>query len=401
LIVDPCFIMGLIFYQKRALILFRGEKTMSTESQPKAIEKQGRNGAGAAVDGQTGKSRVEFTSIALKGLFIIALFYTLYFARALILPFTLALLLNFLLRPVVRALKKIKIPELAGAALVLIVLLGSAGYGMIRLSRPAAEWIDRAPESLHQVEQKVGFLRKPLQGVNNSIEELKTITRMGAEKKPEVEVKPPGISDAVLTGTREVIVKSSVMFILLYFLLASGDLFLRKLIKLFHGLNKKKQIVKITREVEHHTSRYLYTVTVINFFMGLSVGVGMYLIGLPNPVLWGVMSGLLVFLPYVGPLIGISVVTIVAFLTFDSIGRILLAPAIYISLETLQGQIVTPMVLGFRFTLNPVIVFVWLIFWGWMWGIFGAMLAFPMLAIFRILCEHIEPLAPIGEFLGR
>jgi predicted PurR-regulated permease PerM len=374
---------------------------MSMVSQPEDLQKQKGDKMNATVHGGRDENHVEFKSIALKGLFIIALFYTVYFARALILPFILALLLNFLLRPVVRALKKINIPELAGAALVLIALLGSMGYGMIRLSRPAAEWINKAPESLHQIESKVGFLRKPLEGMNHAVEELKRITRMGAEKKPEVEIYPPGIADAVLTGTREVIVKSSIMFILLYFLLASGDLFLRKLIKLFPKLSKKKQIVKITREVEHHTSRYLYTVTIINIFMGASIGTGMYLIGMPNPVLWGVMAGFLVFLPYFGPLIGISVVTIVAFLTFDGIGRVLLAPGIYLALETIQGQIVTPLVLGLRFTLNPVVIFIWLIFWGWMWGIVGAMLAFPMLAIFKILCDHIQPLAPIGEFLGR
>ena len=374
---------------------------MSMVSQPEDLQKQKGDKMNATVHGGRDKNHVEFKSIALKGLFIIALFYTVYFARALILPFILAFLLNFLLRPVVRALNKINIPELAGAALVLIALLGGMGYGMIRLSRPAAEWIDKAPESLHQIESKVGFLRKPLEGVNHAVEELKTITRMGAEKKPEVEIYPPGIADAVLTGTREVIVKSSIMFILLYFLLASGDLFLRKLIKLFPDLYKKKQIVRIVREVEHHTSRYLYTVTIINMFMGVSIGIGMYLIGMPNPVLWGVMAGFLIFLPYIGPMIGISIVTVVAFLTFSSIGRVLLAPGIYLALETIQGQIVTPMVLGLRFTLNPVVIFVWLIFWGWMWGILGAMLAFPMLAIFKILCDHIQPLALIGEFLGR
>ena len=370
-------------------------------SQPKDIQKQERDKMDATVHGGQDKTRTEVKSIALKGLFIIASFYTLYFARALILPLTLALLLNFLLRPVVRVLKKIRIPELAGAALVIIALLGSASYGAIRLSGPAAEWINKAPESLHQMESKVGFLRKPLEGVNNAVEELKSIARMGAEKKPEVEIKPPGITDAVLTGTREVVAKSSVMFILLYFLLASGDLFLRKLVKFFPTLQKKKEIVRITREVEHRTSRYLYTVTVINILMGASVGVGMYLIGMPNPLLWGAMAGFLVFLPYIGPLIGISVVTLVAFLTFDSVGRILLAPAIYIVLETIQGQIVTPMVLGLRFTLNPVAIFVWLIFWGWMWGLVGAMLAFPMLTIFKIFCDHVRPLAPIGEFLEK
>ena len=351
--------------------------------------------------GGNDKIQKEYRSIALKGLFVIAFFYTLYFARALILPFTLALLLNFLLRPVVRVLKKIKVPELAGAALVIIALLGSAGYGVIKVSGPAAEWIDKVPESLRHLESKVGFFRKPLEGVNNAVEELTRIARMGAEKKPEVEIRPPGISDAVLAGTREVIVKSSVMFILLYFLLASGDLFLRKLIKRIPTLRKKKEIVRITREVEHHTSRYLYTVTGINILMGASIGLSMYFIGMPNPLLWGVMSGLLVFLPYIGAMIGISVVTIVASLTFDGLGRILLAPAIYIALETIQGQLVTPLVLGFRFTLNPVAIFVWFIFWGWMWGILGAILAFPMLMIFKIFCDHIQPLAPVGEFLEK
>lgn len=354
-----------------------------------------------AMAGNEGKEPTEFKSIALKGLFIIAFLYTLYFARALILPFTLALLLTFLLRPVVRALKKVKIPELVGAALILIALLGSTGYGMIKLSKPAAEWIDKAPESFHQIELKVGFLRKPVEGVNKAVEELKKITSMGAEKKPEVEIKSPGITDAVLTGTREVIVKSSVMFILLYFLLASGDLFLNKFVKLFPKLHKQEQIVRITREVEHHISRYLYTVTAINTFMGIALGVGMYLIGMPNPVLWGAMAGFLVFLPYLGPLIGISIVTIVAFLTFNSIGQVLLAPTIYITLEVIQGQVITPMVLGLRFALNPVVILIWLIFWGWLWGIFGALLAFPMLTVFKILCDHIEPLAPFGEFLGR
>jgi predicted PurR-regulated permease PerM len=350
---------------------------------------------------EEGKTRLEFKSIALKGLFIIACFYTLYFARALILPITLAFLLNFLLRPVVRALKRVKIPELMGAAMVLIALLGIVVYGAIKLSKPAAEWMERAPESLQRIEIRVDFLRKPVETVNKAAQALKKIMSMGEDRVAEVEIKHPGFADTILTGTQEVVAKSSVMFILLYFLLASGDMFVRRLIKFFPGLRKKKRVVKITRTVEQHISRYLFTVTVINLSMGIAVGIGMFLIGMPNPVLWGVMAGVLVFLPYLGPLIGITIVTVIAFLTFDSIGRILLAPAIYIALETVQGQVITPMVVGLRFSLNPVAIFIWLIFWGWLWGVVGALLAVPMLTVFKILCDHIEPLAPVGEFLGK
>ena len=191
------------------------------------------------------------------------------------------------------------------------------------------------------------------------------------------------------------------IFILLYFLLASGDLFLRKSIKLFPKLHVEKQFVEIIRTIEHRISRYLYTVTIINLCMGISLGVSIYLIGLPDPFLWGVMAGFLVFLPYIGSLIGISIVTIVSFLTFDSIGRILLAPAIYIILEILQGYFITPLILGLRFAFNPALIIICLIFWGWTWGIIGALLAFPMLTVFKILCDNIEGLSTIGEFLGR
>jgi len=347
------------------------------------------------------KKPVKFAPVAIRGLFIIASFYTLYFARALILPLVLAFLLTFLLRPVVRFLKKWKIPEWAGAALVLLALLSTATYGMIKLSKPAAEWMEEVPERLSKVDLKIGFLRKPLETVNRTAEELKKFARLGDEKKLEVEIKRPALADTVLTGTQEFLAKASVMLILLYFLLASGDLFLSKTVKVFPGLDRKKEIVKITRSVEQQVSRYLFTVTVINVFMGVTLGLGMYLIGMPNPVLWGVMAGLLVFLPYLGPLTGIAVVTLVAFLTFDSLARALLAPAIYFALETIQGQIVTPMILGLRLALNPVAIFVWLIFWGWMWGIAGVLLAVPMLTVFKILCDHIRPLAPVGEFLGR
>jgi predicted PurR-regulated permease PerM len=354
-------------------------------------------GFGGEGDEHTGKDR----SVAITGLFVLAFFYTLYFTRDFLLPIILALLLTFLLRPAVRALKRIKIPEVVGAALVLIVLLGVAGYGTVRLSIPAAEWMYKAPERLRKIELRVQPLRKLLDEASKAAEELKRIATTETKDAVEVEIKRPSFTDAVLTGTQEVLIKSSVMFILLYFLLASGDLFQRKLGRLFSEESKKTRILEITREVEQQISRYLVTVTIINTSMGILLGIGMYLLGMPNPVLWGVMAGFLVFIPYVGPLIGISIVSLVALLTFDSLGRILLVPAIYLALETLQGQILTPMILGFRLALNPVAIFISLILWGWIWGITGALLAVPILTVFKIFCDHTKALAPVGEFLGR
>jgi predicted PurR-regulated permease PerM len=201
--------------------------------------------------------------------------------------------------------------------------------------------------------------------------------------------------------TSEVITGVATMFILLYFLLASGDLFLLKLVKVMPTLQDKKQAVEIAHKIQQQISTYLFTVTLINSGVGLAIGVAMYIIGMPSPVLWGVMAGLLEYIPYLGATVGISVVTLVAIFTFDNLGHALLAPAVYFGLVAVEANLIVPMVLARRLTLNPVVVFTGLIFWGWMWGIIGILLAVPILATFKIFCDFIEPLSPIGEFLGR
>ncbi len=157
---------------------------------------------------------------------------------------------------------------------------------------------------------------------------------------------------------------------------------------------------EFVNEIEKTISRYLLTVTMINAGEGIVLVVGLHLVGMPDPVLWGIMAALLIYIPYLGPLVGITLVTIVALGTIDDMQKAVLAPIIYLSIELLQSQLVTPMVLGARFSMNPVVIFVWLIFWGWLWGIVGALIAVPMLTIFKIFCDHIEPLQSLGEFLS-
>jgi predicted PurR-regulated permease PerM len=340
-------------------------------------------------------------SLALNGLFILAAFYTLYLARAFFLPIVLAFLFSFLLSPVVRWLKKLHIPEGLGAALVVFGLLGALGLGVYQLSTPAYQWVQQAPRSLRKVETKLRDLKKPVQTMSKATAQVENITKVGGGKEPaKVAVTTETLGERVFSRTTDLIASGVIMFILLYFLLAAGDMFLRKLIKVLPRLADKKRAVDIAREIETEISAYLATITVINTTLGLAVWGILSLIGVPNPLLWGVLAAVTNYIPYLGALVMIAVLTMVGFLTFNDLSHALMAPGAFVILNILESYLLTPMILGRRLTLNPVVIFLGLTFWGWLWGIAGAVLAVPIMVVFKIFCDHSEPLAPIGEFLG-
>jgi predicted PurR-regulated permease PerM len=346
------------------------------------------------------KRPLDIRSLTLTGLFVLASFYTVYFARTLILPVIVAILLSFLLAPLVRGLKKARISERMGAALVMIGLAFLVGFGFYQLSGPAAQWMEQAPESLRRIEADLRLLQKPVEKVTEAAEQVERITTVG-EAPERVEVAQPSLTDSLFAGTRDAVAALAVVFVLLYFLLASGDLFLRKLIKVLPRFEDKKKAVQVAQRLEKQISLYLVSITLINTGLGVAVGIAMYLIGMPSPILWGVMAAAFNFVPYLGALVGISVVTLVAYVTFQDIGWAFMTGGAYLSLTALEGNFITPMLLAKRLTLNPVVVFLSLLFWLWLWGIPGGLLAVPILATFKIICDEIGPLAPIGEFLGR
>jgi predicted PurR-regulated permease PerM len=341
-------------------------------------------------------------SIALTGLFLLAIFYTIYFVRSLLLPLVLALLLSYLLRPIVRWLVKLRVPPLIGAALVLLSLAGVIGYSGSFLVTPAAAWIEKAPYSLQQLQQRLASFKKPMAKVAQASGAIENLAAPASSptKTPVVEVKQHPIADQLYLHTTEFVVGALTMLILLYFLLAYDEVFLTKLIKLMPALSDKKRAVAIAHEIESQISRYLFTVTIINLCLGAAVGTTVGLLGLPNPLMWGAMVALLNFVPYLGALTGIVCMTLGAVLSFDSLSYALLFPACYFALATLEGNFVTPFVMGRSLTLNPVLVLLSLTFWGWMWGIVGVILAVPILAAFKIFCSHIEPMEPLAEFLS-
>lgn len=338
-------------------------------------------------------------SIALTLLVIMASFYTIYFARDVLMPITAALALQFVVSPVMRGFERLRVPAPVGAAIIILGLLGTIGVSGYYLSGPASEWMERMPTVTQQLQERLRVLKAPVERVKRASDEVEKATAVGSAQV-EVTVRPPGFLEQIATGLRKTLVQIGIILGLLFFLLASGDMFKLKLVRVIPRFNDKKRAVMILNEIEHHVSAYLFTVLVVNISLGTAVGLGLWLIGMPNAALWGVMAGILTFLPLIGSTIGSIIVTIAALLSFDSVTYALLAPTVYIVVAIAEAQIVAPFLLGRNLTLNPVVIMVSMLLWGWMWGIPGVLLAVPFLATIKALCDHIEPLAAIGEFLS-
>jgi predicted PurR-regulated permease PerM len=347
------------------------------------------------------RNEVEIRSLAITGLFVLALFYTLYFARAFFLPIVLAVLLDFLLSPLIRTLKRARIPEPLGAALVILALLAATGGAVYQLAGPAREWGSRLPASMREAESRLQKLRRPVEQVSKTAEQVEQATKVDDSKVTEVVVKGPSLSERLFGTTQTILTSLLEVIILLYFLLAAGDLFLQKLIKVLPQFRDKKKAVAIARETEASISTYLVTVTLVNLGLGLAVAAVMYLLGMPNPILWGALAAFAEFIPYLGATAMVALLSLAGLVTFEQVGQALLVPGGYLAVNLLQSQFIAPLILGRRLTLNPVAIFVGLVFWWWIWGVPGAFLAVPLIATFKIFCDHIEALAPIGEFLGR
>jgi predicted PurR-regulated permease PerM len=341
-------------------------------------------------------------NLALTGLFVLAAFYTLYFARDFLLPIVLALLFNLLLSPFVRFLRRLHVPTALGAAVVILGALAAFFWGVYELSGPAYDWMTRAPQSLRKVEGRLRELKRPVQTIGKATEQVEKIAQVapGGPPATTVAVSTPSLGARLLSRATDLGASTAITVILLFFLLASGDLFLRKLIKVLPSLSDKKRAVEIARQVETDVSAYLATVAMINTGLGIAVALAMWLLGLPNPLLWGVMVALTNFIPYLGALTCYVVFALLGFLTFPDFAHALAPVGAFLVLNVLEAYLVTPMVLGHRLTLNPVVVFLSLTFWSWLWGIPGAILAVPITVVGKIFCDHIAPLAPLGEFLG-
>jgi predicted PurR-regulated permease PerM len=349
-----------------------------------------------AVESRRGRS-VEVTILTT-----LAVLYTLYFARQFLIPIVFAVLLNFLLSPLVRRMIRWRIKPPISAAVLVLLLVFALAEGAYQLAGPAQRWALTAPESFARAEQRLRSIIRPVQQVTQNVERAAGAVGAQSERPASVVVQTgPSVSSRLFGTTQRIAAGLLEVFILLYFLLAGGDLFLQKLIKVLPHFGDKVKAVEIARATEAAVSAYLSTALVINIVEGAVVAGVLWLLGMPNVLLWGALVVLFEFVPYLGALAATVVLTVAGLTTFDELPRALLIPGSFLAINLLQANVVTPMLLGHRLTLNPVAIFVGLAFFFWIWGVPGAFLAVPLLASFKIFCDHIESLAAIGEFLGQ
>jgi predicted PurR-regulated permease PerM len=335
----------------------------------------------------------------LFGIFTLLLLYALYFAAHMLLPVMFAFLLQLLLQPAMRVLCKLRVPKTAAALLLLLAMCGAVGMLVSSLAVPASEWIAKAPDSLPRLEQRLSVVRAPIDKMQKATKEVEQMAA-GPAAASEVVVKGPALSALLFSGTRSLLIGLGTTIVLLFFLLLSGDLFLRRLVEILPSFKDKKQAVEISHEIERNISAYLVTISLMNAVVGIATGIETYLCGLADPILWGTLAFVLNYVIIVGPLTGVGVLFLAGLLTFDTVWQALLPAGIYLAIHLIEGESITPMLLARRFTLNPVLVILSLIFWYWMWGVAGALLAVPMLATFKIVADRIRPLMALGHFLG-
>lgn len=345
-------------------------------------------------------SRLRVRSNATVGLFILACLYTVAFARPFLLPLTVAFMLHFLLIPVVRLLKRLHLPEPVGATLVVAALVGSLSLAVYALSWPASEWMAKAPESLRRIEDRAQKVLKPIRRVTQTAEQMEKIATVENKEAPEVKVSEPGLGAMVFGGMQAVLGDALVVFSLLFFLLASGDRLVTKLVKAMPRLQDRTRAADIAHEIERQVSAYLYVTTLVNLGFGAVVAGTMLLLRMPNAVLWGVLAAVTSFMPYLGGLLCTALLGMAAVLAFPDWQRAMLVPLAFAVLDTVKGYVVSPLLTGRRLTLNTPVLFIGLLFWWWVWGIPGALLAVPILSVLKIVCERIPGWRPLAELLG-
>ena len=330
----------------------------------------------------------------------------LYLGRDVFVPVAFAALLSVALRPLVRRMERLGLRSSAGATIVVLGLLGALGAAGWTLAGPVEGIIDEAPQRLSAAQSKFERLRSPVRQATEIADRIERATDVSpaGRGRPAQAAAPaqqaPGAIARIFGTTASLLSAAVEVVLLLFLLLASGDLFLQKLVKLLPMLRDKAEAVRTVAEVERAVLRYLLATLVINVVQGAVIGLVLWALGVPGWWMWGLLTIGVEFIPYLGATVMIALLLVVAFASFDSLGRALAAPGSYLVITTLQNNVVSPYAYGSRLKLNPVAVLVGVMVWWALWGVAGAFVAVPIVATLKIVADRVEALKPLGEFLG-
>jgi predicted PurR-regulated permease PerM len=339
----------------------------------------------------------------LAALLCILVLYVAVLGAVVLVPILLATLLSVVFAPVVRILCRWHLPRALASALVVVVTIGCLGVLLASLASPARDWITRIPKTLDRLSQAAHeLLRRPLQAASQATQAWSdlTDTHSGAQAVRVVDAPGPGALWQVLSAAPGILISTIATLLLVYIFLRHGDSLLLKSVQLAPEWRLKREIVEATRRAQHELSRYMLTISAINFALGAAVAAALWLLGMTNPLLWGGIAALFNFAPYIGPLLALIVFTVAGFGEAQSPLAALAVPGVFLLLHIIESWIFTPLFVGRRLALDPVVVFVALLALGAMWGVAGLLLAMPLLTCVKIVAEHVPQFATLAQLLS-
>jgi len=358
------------------------------------------------------------TSLGMGIVACIAVVAALYLARAFFVPLLIGILASYALRPLVEGLTRCYVPRPVGAALLLGILVGAVVWGMVSLSSDAAAVIEELPEAARKVRQHASDARagapSTLQKIQEAATELQAAANDATAQKPPLVDRPklalreaePSVwlRDFVITQSTllfTVLAQAPIVLLLAYFLLASGTHFRRKLVQwVGPSLSRKKDAVRILQEIDAQIQRYLLAILLSNVLVALATWVAFLTIGVAQPAVWGMTAGILHFVPYLGPVIFAIVSGMAGFMQFDTAADALIIAGASLLISSAVGMFVSTWMQSRLSRINAAVLFIALLFFGWLWGIWGLLLGAPIVAIAKVVCDHVDSLNSVGELLG-
>lgn len=340
----------------------------------------------------------------LRAILLIAILAVAYVARDLLLPIVLALFIALTFRPAIRYCSRHHVPPLLAAAIVFGILLAGGSSIFYFASGPIAAWFEDAPQMFKEFSERFSGLKSSLDTITDITEKLQDVSKAGdATPVQEVVVREsalPAIFGIVTGYPIQFLITLLTTLVLAVFLMASGDLFYEKLVRILPNLSARKRALHIAYAIEDEVSAYVLTLSTINFVMGVLVALIFHLLGMPLAYIWGLLAFVFNYIPYIGALSGIVLSAFMAIVTFDSLGYALLVPLAYGACSIIESEVLSPQIMGRSLQMNSVAILLSLAFWTWLWGIAGTALALPFLVTLKVFCDHMEGLSGLGEFIA-